>query len=474
MSAHFAGRSTAASHRHRVGLTAPHVGRKVTCRRDRSEAQTGRMRRGPLAHLGRPEVLLGWIGTAVVVGAVYLAVVSAGALLDPGARGTMLPAIAATVVLAAVIGPVQRWCEQRAARVLPGRRTAPYDAMRTFAARLGEGSDPAQLPHRMARLLAEGTGASWSQVWVLVNDQLQLMATHPVDARAVAEAPAVGAPGTHEGMRWVTVGHEGSALGVLRVQERPGHPLTPVEERLFAGLAGQAGLALHAARLRAELLVRHDELSRRAIELRLARDQLVTTQDEERRRLERDIHDGAQQQLVALGINLRLAQTLSDRSSKRARQLLLEQAVAAEAAVETVTSLSRGALPVVLKEHGLLTAFRDVAESSPMTVVVSGDDPGRMTPEIEAALYFCGLEALQNAAKHSGAARVEVSFEVLPDSVRLAVVDQGSGLLGGSGTGLDNMRHRLREIGGSLRIDARPGAGTAVVAVLPVSVGAAR
>lgn len=431
------------------------------------------MRRGQLTHqLGRPEVLLGWAGTAVVVGAVYLAVVSVGALLAPGSRSGMLQAVVATVVVAAVIGPVQRWCERHVARLLPGGRTAPYDAMRKFATRLEGGSDPARLPSRMARLLAEGTGASWAQVWVLVNDRLQLMATYPADAVSDPEPPAVGAPGSRDGLRWVTVGHEGSPLAVLRVQERPGQPLTPVEERLFAGLAGQAGLALHAARLRAELLGRHDELSRRAIELRMARDELVTTQDRERRRLERDIHDGAQQQLVALGINLRLAQTLADRSSQRAPELLLEQAAAAEAAIDTATSLSRGVLPPTLKEHGLVRAFREVADASPTTVLVSGDEGLRMTPEIEAALYFCGLEALQNAAKHSGAAQVRVDLGTHDGTVRLSVVDDGTGMGEGGGTGLTNLRQRLQEIGGSLRVKSPPSGGTAVVAVAPLAVGA--
>ena len=435
-------------------------------------AQTGPMPRGQLtARHGRPEVVLGWLGTGAAITAVYAVVAVVGALVITDSEWTMLPAIVATVIVAAVIGPVQKWCEQRVSGLVHGERTAPYDAMRRFASQLGAGRDPVELPHRMARLLAEGTGASWAQVWVLVNDRPQLLATHPADAAIDLEPPSVGVPGSRDGMRWVAVGHEGATLGVLRVQERPGHPLTPVEERLFAGLAAQAGVALHAARLRAELVQRHDQLSRQTLELRQARDRLVTTQDRERRRLERDIHDGAQQQLVALGINLRLAQNLAGRSSSRALDLLVEQCTAAVAAVETVTSLSRGALPRGLLERGLVPAFREAADASPIDVVVRGDERWRLALETEAALYFCGLEALQNAVKHSGASRVEMSLEVREAAISLSVVDNGSGLRDGSGSGLINLHQRLDEVGGTLHLQSRPGHGTAVTALVPLRAG---
>ena len=113
------------------------------------------------------------------------------------------------------------------------------------------------------------------------------------------------------GRRALAVRHGGHLLGVLRLQERPGVALTAVEERLFAGLAAQAGLVLRLVGLRAELEDRHEELVARAEELKASRERLIETQDAERRRLERDIHDGAQQHLVALTVNLRLAQTIA-------------------------------------------------------------------------------------------------------------------------------------------------------------------
>ena len=160
----------------------------------------------------------------------------------------------------------------------------------------------------MAKVLAEGTGTQWAQVWLMVQGRLALAATWP----AVVDADDLP-PGDHEppGRRVLAVRQAGEVLGVLRLQENVRRPMTAVEERLFAGLAGQAGLVLRGVRLRAERAERLAELSARAEELRMSRELLVDTQDAARRRLERDIHDGAQQHLVAMAVNLRLAQTCS-------------------------------------------------------------------------------------------------------------------------------------------------------------------
>ena len=174
-------------------------------------------------------------------------------------------------------------------------------------------------------MLAEGTGAEWTQVWLLVDGEPQLAAMWPPDSPGVTSGPArleTDSPGRRE----APIVLAGETLGVLRLQEPDGHPLTPVEERLFAGLAAQAGPVVHGVQLRAELSNRVVELSRRAEELRHSRERLVDAYDEERRRLERDIHDGAQQHLVALTVNLRLAETIAKSSPERARGVLADQA----------------------------------------------------------------------------------------------------------------------------------------------------
>jgi signal transduction histidine kinase len=431
----------------------------------------------PLSLRSRPEVALSWVGTAAAVGAVYAAVMLTGALVSSSAAPSLALSVAATVVVAAAIGPLQRRLERRISRLVHGDRRAPYDVLQQFTSQLSAACQPDALPHRMARLLAEGTGAAWAQVWVVVNERLTLVAAHPAESGGPAEPPPVGAAGRGDGTRSVTVGHEGQPLAVLRVQERQGHPLTPVEERLFAGLAAQAALALHAARLRAELTVRHEELAASTEELRQARDRLVTAQDQERRRLERDIHDGAQQQLVALGINLRLAQTLAaqapgGRAPARAWELLGEQGAAAADAMETLASLARGVQPQVLREHGLLEALRRVADTSPVPVHVRATPGGaaRLDPHTEAALYFCGTEAVQNAVKHAGASRVDVLLTAEDGQVRLSVTDDGSGVAGtAAGAGLTNMRDRMVALGGTLHIGSAPGGGTTVTGTVPAA-----
>jgi len=446
----------------------------------------GRLPRGHTVSMSRgmplsrvsPESLLGWAGAAVAVLVVYVVVVRGGDQLIGTRAAHVELSILATVVVAATIDRIQSRCERIAARLLHRGTSSPYDVLAQFSSQVAGAEAAGELPQLMARLLAEGTGAAWAQVWVLVNGRPTLMATSPPEASAESSVPAISGTSSTDGLRSVAVGHAGSVLGVLRVREREGHPLTPVESRLFAGLAAQAGLALHAAQLRAELEHRHLELTARAGQLRAARDRLVATQDAERRRLERDIHDGAQQQLVALRINLRLAQTLAERSPERAAQLLCEQAAAAEDAIATLRALSRGAEPEVLSRAGLAEALREAATTCPLPVELDLHDVGRFPRPVETAVYFSCLEALQNVAKHAHATRVSVHLDVVGEALEMEVVDDGRGLEPGAvaGAGLGNMRERLVAVGGELQIGAARDSGTAVTAIVPAvrssSVGA--
>jgi signal transduction histidine kinase len=263
------------------------------------------------------------------------------------------------------------------------------------------------------------------------------------------------------------VRHGTDLLGELVLREQDGIPLTPVEMRLFTGLAGQAGLVLRGARLRAALEQRLDELSVREAELRVSRERLVDAHDAARRRLERDIHDGAQQHLVALAVNLRLAATLAGTAPDRADALLASQEEATADAVATLVQLSRGIYPPLLEEQGVATALRAVAGDH---VEVIDHGAGRYPLGVEAAAYFCCLEALQNTAKHAAAATVRVELRGDPDALVITVVDDGSGfdpILTPLGSGLANIRDRVESLGGSLTVDSAPGTGTRVRAVLP-------
>jgi signal transduction histidine kinase len=216
------------------------------------------------------------------------------------------------------------------------------------------------------------------------------------------------------------------------------------------------------------------ELSARAQELRASRQRLVAAQDEERRRLERDIHDGAQQHLVALAVNLRLAQAVARTSPGRAAEVLLAQARAAGEAMDAVVGLSRGIYPPVLSDRGIPAAIEAVAGSTGLPVRVEADRVGRYPAAIEAAVYFSCLEALQNAVKHSGARQVRVHLSGAPDALTVTIEDDGRGFdpeRVAAGAGLANMRDRIDAVGGVLRVETAPSDGVRVRLRVPVPAG---
>ncbi len=422
--------------------------------------------------------LLVWTGLAGFVAGVYVLVVLGGGSLI-GRTSSPDPALSvlATAGVALAFGPVQSRLEDVARRLLRRDGPTPYEVLSRFASTVEGAGAPAELPARMARLLAQGTGARWAQVWLIRQDRLTLAATWPPDATAGAAPPDL-APGARDttgpGRRALMVRHGGQGFGVLRLQEHPRRPLSAVEERLFVGLAAQAGLVLHLAGLEDELASRHRELVQREHELRASRDRLIAAQDGARRRLERDIHDGAQQHLVALSVNLRLAHTVAARAPGRAAGLLAQQSVAAAEAIETLSQLARGIYPTLLAGQGLLPALRAAVATSPIPVDLSGVDPRRLPEDVEAALYFVTLEAVQNAAKHSRASCITVSLTGTDDVWQVRVSDDGAGFVpadaleAAGGAGLVNMGDRLDAAGGTLSVVSAPGRGAVLTASVPV------
>ncbi len=407
-------------------------------------------------HPDRVGIALVVAGLLVFVAAVYVVTVLGGGMLigrtsSPDTRLSIL----ATLVVALGLGPVQSALQKLARRFVAGERELPYDVLSRFSASVTQSHDE-EVPATMARVLAEGTGAAWAQVWLLVGDAPVLAATWPEGA---ADGPYVpsNAEQNPEGQRTLLVRLAGETLGALRIQERPHQPLTPVERRLFDGLATQAGLVLHRARLRAELARRAVELSHRADELLASRGRVVEAQDTERRRLERDIHDGAQQHLVALAVNLRLAQSLSGTSPEAAAKVMSDQVEATDLAIETLVDLSRGIYPGALSEHGLGPALTTATSGATTPVEVRDETRGRLDPEIELAVYFCCLEAIQNALKHAAASYVRVTLRDDSGELVAAVTDDGTGFDEDGaldGSGLSNMRDRLDAVGGRITIEA--------------------
>ena len=225
---------------------------------------------------------------------------------------------------------------------------------------------------------------------------------------------------------------------------------------LVSGLAAQAGLVLRNVGL--------------VEDLRESRRRLVAAQDVERRKLERNIHDGAQQQLVALTVKLRLARSVLDKDPARVDGMLEQLAGETQRALEDLRDLARGIYPPLLADKGLGAALDAQARRSPVPVTVEADGVGRYAPEVEAAVYFSCLEAMQNVAKYAAASGATVSLREALGRLEFRVHDDGVGFDAGAtsyGTGLQGIADRLAALGGTLAVSSAPGSGTAITGSLP-------
>jgi signal transduction histidine kinase len=236
-------------------------------------------------------------------------------------------------------------------------------------------------------------------------------------------------------------------------------------------LARQTGLAFHNVQLDAALQTTLDELRNQADALRESRARVVASGDAERRRVERNLHDGAQQHLVALAVNLRLATDIITDDPEAGREMLAQMAEDVQLTIRELRELAHGIYPPLLADSGLAEALRAAGSRSPLPVTVVADGISRYTPEIEAAIYFCCLEALQNAGKHAPQAEVEVRVWEDSGGLLFSVADNGPGFdaqKARAGHGFINMADRLGAIGGTVRWESRPGHGSTVSGSIPL------
>ena len=390
--------------------------------------------------------------------AVYLAVVvGVGAAI--GNRSNAALTLAASAIVAMAFQPLRTRARRVADRLVYGERATPYEVLSEFSDRLSANYSTDDVLPRMAELLAKGTGAVRAGVWLRVRSEAHLAASWPrgdgeEDRRATIAFEELDR--MSGGDRAFPVRHLGEVLGALTVAAPPAEPLTPDQERLIGDLAGQAGLVLRNVGL--------------IEELKASRQRLVTAQDEERRRIERNIHDGAQQQLVALQIKLGLARKLVS-SVPDADGLLSQLQAEAQAALEDLRALARGIYPPLLADQGLTAALEAQVRRAALPVTVKADSIGRYPQQTEAAVYFCSLEALQNIAKYANAHEASISLRGENGSLIFEVADDGAGFdpgVSSYGTGLQGMSDRLEALGGSLRVVSSPGRGTRVIGRLPV------
>jgi signal transduction histidine kinase len=234
------------------------------------------------------------------------------------------------------------------------------------------------------------------------------------------------------------------------------------EPKLVEAAAAAARLALENARLQADVRAQ-------LAKVQDSRRRILTAGDERARKIERDLHDGAQQRLVALALDLRIAQRQLGKELDPEVERLLEGAVGElQVAVDELRELARGVHPAVLTEEGLAGALESLALRTPIPVRLLAVPGERLSPEIEAAAYFVACEAVTNAVKHSQAASVRVSAHRTNGRLVVSIEDDGiGGADEAAGSGLRGLVDRVEAHGGTLSIDSRPGQGTRVIGELP-------
>ena len=409
--------------------------------------------------VGRGAVVLGLIAYPAAVYAVV--VILGGALFSTGRSGQLALTFLAAGLVAVTLEPVRNRLRRRLLRSAPDRLLA-LTTGRIDAADLGERLE------QLVRLVAESFGAgSAARITAELGSELTAAWQWPPEAGASTWTN----PGSV--LRRPIVGDH-HVLGELTVRPTGGPVLRPIEQRLLEDAVDHAALVVATARMDHTLEQLVADASARHHELHLSRGRILATMEAERRRVERDIHDGAQQHLVALAVNLRLLRVLLDRDTGRARATAETLKAAVRNSVETLETLSRGLYPNALVERGPVAAFRLAAGSSPVPVVVRAAVDRRWSPAIERAAYFSSVEALQNAIKHADAQQIVVTFSEAAGGLTFEVRDDGLGFdprLVVAGSGTENVRDRLSAVGGRLQIDSTPGAGTTVAGWIPTSAG---
>jgi signal transduction histidine kinase len=249
--------------------------------------------------------------------------------------------------------------------------------------------------------------------------------------------------------------HQGELLGAVTVTKAPGEPLTPAEDKLLGDVASQAGLVLRNVRL--------------IEDLRASRQRLVSTQDDERRRLERNLHDGAQQSLVTVALILRMAKGQLAPGEDDVAPALDEAASLLGTAIEELRELARGIHPAILTERGLGPALASLAERSQVPVRLSYGLASRPPPEVEATVYFVAMEALANVTKYAEASLVEIHVDLQGSDLVATISDDG---IGGAdpveGTGLRGLADRVAVVEGELEVVSPAGSGTQLTCRIPL------
>ncbi len=395
----------------------------------------------------------------MITGTYVAIVIGFGALIGQQNASEWL-SVAATAVIAIAFQPARLWLQRRVNRLVYGSRATPYEVLSDFAVRMTGRYTTGELLPRVAQTLSECLGGARVEIWLRADRRLSLEAAWPT--RPEQDAPdEIGAAtdadvlGAVPGDRVAPVRHRDELLGLVVVTKQAGESITPGEDEVISHVASQTGLVLRNFRL--------------VEDLQASRQRLVSTADDQRRRLERDLHDGAQQNLVAVALMLRMAAAQEDRDVLAAS--VREAADQLQRAIAELRELARGIHPAILTDRGLGPALTSLAERCPVPVVVDNQVSRRLSGPVEGSIYFVVAESLTNVAKYAGARVVRVTLEDRSDTVRLEVADDGQGGADpAKGTGLLGLADRVAVVDGTFAVDSPPGRGTRVTCVIPVVV----
>jgi signal transduction histidine kinase len=375
------------------------------------------------------------LGTlAVFITAVYVGiVVGIGTLVGSAGRSNLALSILATAIVAVAFQPVRERVQRIANRLVYGKRATPYEVMANFSERMAGALSADEVLPRMAEAAARGVGAKASRIRLMLPNGPERVVSWPVAAE----------PDHFE--RVLPVSYRGDPMGEIAVTKATGEPITPAEDKLLIDLAAQAGLVMHNERLTVELQRRLAEISSQAAQLRSSRQRIVAAQDEERRRLEETIRHGSEEQLIHIREALKSAEA-GLASDPAAAVVTLEGLTGqATAVLEELRELARGIYPPVLEDEGLAAALRShLGRVSPLVAIESGAID-RYPSEVEAAIYFCCVEALAgvtgSAAVRLGGRAAGVDFSI-----------SGCGPLDGR---LQRIEDRVEALGGSVQFDGK-------------------
>jgi signal transduction histidine kinase len=400
-------------------------------------------------------------GLAGFITAVYvILVVGIGTLVGSSDGPNLGLSIAATAVVAVAFQPVRERVQRVANRLVYGKRATPYEVMSGFSRRMAGAFSIEEALPQMAEAAARGVGASRSRVRLLLPGGQEESVLWPPDQPGDGFARAVD------------VYHHGEPVGEIAVAKPTGESLTPSETKLLDDLASQSGLALHNVRLAQELRTRLDEITAQSEALRLSRQRIVTARDVQRRQLEREIREGAQLHLREIAATLRAATELVGRDAEAVGILLDQLGEDANHALAELRDVARGIFPPLLADKGVVAALEAHVRKEGIAAAMELDDVRdlRFDPDVEAAVFFCCLQALQNAKRHAGGRGVVLRLTAAAGAIGFSVSDEGPGFdpdSASTGMGFQIMRDRMEALDGTLDVESALGEGTTVAGRAP-------